>query len=287
MRRKSRIDHKILDGYLTRETSHLIAEEVKALSGTMRITVEDLVNHLLPWAAGKAVVPVSKFKVGAVCRGNSGNLYFGANIEFANQPLHFTIHAEQSSIANAMFHGETGVKALSVTAAPCGHCRQFLNELNSAHELKINLPGDVTFRLPDLLPESFGPKELEIPYRLFDAQAHQLTLENGSGDPIVQKAVDAANTSYAPYSSSYAGVAIQTRNGQEFSGVYMENAAYNPSVLPLQACLSNILMAGRSYGDIARVVLVVKKGSPVNHARVAKELLQTILSVELQVFEAV
>jgi len=201
----------------------------------MRITVEDLVNHLLPWAAGKSVVPISKFKVGAICRGNSGNLYFGANIEFGNQPLNSTIHAEQSSIANAMSLGESGIKALAVTASPCGLCRQFLNELNSAGQLKIHLPGDVLILLPDLLPGGFGPKELEIPYRLFDTQEHQLTLENGTDDSTVQKALHAANSSYAPYSSSFGGVAIQTGNGQEFTGTYMENAAYNPSLLPLQA----------------------------------------------------
>lgn len=286
MRRKSRIDQKILDGYLSKETSFLIAEEVKALVGTMRITVEELIDQLLPWAAGKAVVPISKFKVGALCRGNSGNLYFGANIEFKNQPLNATIHAEQSSIANAMSHGENGIKALTVTAPPCGHCRQFLNELNSADQLKIHIPGNESVMLRDLLPMDFGPKVLEIPSQLLDPQSHQLALENAMDDSVVQKALQAANASYAPYSLSYAGAAIQTGNGQQFTGTYMENAAYNPSMLPLQACLSNMIVAGRTYAEISRVVLVYKKDSTINHLQVARELLQTISPASLEVGEA-
>lgn len=41
----------------------------------------------------------------------------------------FTVHAEQSSIADAWMNGEEGIDLIAVTAAPCGYCRQFLNEL--------------------------------------------------------------------------------------------------------------------------------------------------------------
>ena len=39
------------------------------------------------------------------------------------------IHAEQCLIANALLHGETGIQKLAISAAPCGHCRQFYSEL--------------------------------------------------------------------------------------------------------------------------------------------------------------
>ena len=39
------------------------------------------------------------------------------------------IHGEQCLVANALLHGERGLRKLAVSAAPCGHCRQFYSEL--------------------------------------------------------------------------------------------------------------------------------------------------------------
>ena len=33
------------------------------------------------------------------------------------------------------------LSAITVNYTPCGHCRQFMNELNSGLQLRINLPG--------------------------------------------------------------------------------------------------------------------------------------------------
>ena len=287
MRRRSKIDRKILDGFLTRETSFFMAEEVKALVGTMRVSVEQLVEMLLPWVAEKAIVPSSRFKVGAVSRGNSGNLYIGANIEFKGMPVYTTIHAEQASIANAMSHGETGIKALSVTAAPCGMCRQFLNELNTSAELKIQINNSEPVLLSEMLPHGFGPDDLNIPFKLMDVASKGFTLANPTDDKLAIKALEAANQSHSPYTSSHAGIAIKTRNGQMFVGHYIENAAYNPTMLPLQAGLSNLVMAGRSFAEISDVVLVHCEGSSVNHVEATQKLLDSICSVLLRVYKAI
>lgn len=276
-----------MDGFLTRETSFLSAEEVKALVGTMRITVEELIDQLLPWVTKRAIVPLSRYKVGAVCRGNSGNLYLGVNIEFTSQCLNSTIHAEQAAIANALSGNETGIRALAVTAPPCGHCRQFLNELNTANELKIYLPGNDPISLHQLLPVDFGPADLEITNRLMDNQSHQFTLANDKDDGLAFNALTAAGQSYAPYSGACAGVALQTTNGQVFSGTYAECAAYNPSLLPLQAALSNLIMAGRHFSEIESAVLVHVKDSRVDHVTVAQSLLRSISNKPLIVYQAV
>lgn len=285
-RRTRSIDNKILDGYLTRETRLFLAEEVKALTGTMRITVEELISQLLPWAAEKATVPISRYKVGAICRGSSGILYVGANLEFQSQALNTVVHAEQSAIANAMANGEQGIKALAVSAAPCGMCRQFLAELNSAETLTIQISSAEPVPFKNLLPERFGPDNLDKKQCLFDPPAHQLTLEKETDDQLAKTALNAANASYAPYSESPAGVAIQTRNGQVFSGHYIENAAYNPSLLPLQACLSNLNVAGRRFQEISDAVLVCKKGPAVDHVRTARQLFDSVCETPLRVFAA-
>lgn len=68
----------------------------------------------------------------AVGIGGSGNLYVGCNLEFANLPLYNSVHAEQFLLVNALHHRETRIEKLAISAAPCGHCRQFFSELNCA-----------------------------------------------------------------------------------------------------------------------------------------------------------
>lgn len=68
----------------------------------------------------------------AIGLGVSGRVYVGVNLEFPNLPLHHSVHAEQFLVANAAAAGERGLTQITVNAAPCGHCRQFLAELITA-----------------------------------------------------------------------------------------------------------------------------------------------------------
>ena len=213
---------------------------------------EDIVA-LLPKAAALARPPISNFKVGAVARGASGKLYFGTNVEFAGEALSFTVHAEQSAVVNAWMSGESGIDLVATSAAPCGYCRQFLNELATAGELIVVMPGE-SRRLAELLPSSFGPRDLGITGGLLQRDDHGLTIDER--DDLAQAALAAANLSYAPYSKSYAGVALRTRDGVLVSGAYAENAAFNPSLSPLQAALSQLNLRGGQWSDIAECALV-------------------------------
>jgi len=211
---------------------------------------------LLADAATFARPPVSDFHVGAVARGaTTGTLYLGANLEFSGETLSFTVHAEQSAVTNAWVHGEQGVDVIAVTAAPCGYCRQFLNELGTPVTIAIN---DATHTLAELLPSSFGPRDLGIEAALMAPADHGLRLAetDDDTDELVQAALRAANLSYAPYSRSYAGVALRVRDGRIFFGPYAENAAFNPSMEPLQVALSALNLAGGSFVDVDEAVLV-------------------------------
>lgn len=213
----------------------------------------DDVASLLARAAQFARPPISNFHVGAVARGVSGKLYFGANVEFAGEALSFTVHAEQSAVANAWMSGEEGIDLIAVTAAPCGYCRQFLNELTTADGLTIQVPNG-SFTLGELLPNAFGPRDLGIEGGLLQRDNHGLTI--GTDDELARKALVAANMSYAPYSKSYAGVALRTADGFVVTGAYAENAAFNPSMSPLEVALSQLNLAGRGLETVEGAVLV-------------------------------
>nr|GFD50251.1 cytidine deaminase 1-like [Tanacetum cinerariifolium] len=78
-------------------------------------------------------------------------------------PLHHSIHAEQFLITNMSLHGG-GPKVLymAVSAAPCGHCRQFLQELRDVSTTMIMITNDDEGYRPikDILPHPFGPFDL-------------------------------------------------------------------------------------------------------------------------------
>jgi cytidine deaminase len=235
---------------------------------------------LLPQAAAFAKPPVSNFKVGAIAQGRSGKLYFGANLEFAGEALSFTVHAEQAAVVNAWMGGETGIDVVATSAAPCGYCRQFLNELVNASELVIVMPGEER-KLSELLPHSFGPRDLGVTSGLLAPAATGLTIE--VDDETAKAALAAANMSYAPYSKAYAGVALRTNDGEIVAAPYAENAAFNPSLSPLEAALSHLNLRGGVWSDIAEAVLVQANAM---HTSATRTVLGAIGNAPLRVIPA-
>ena len=125
---------------------------IQHLCNKHQITPQQLSLQLLPIAACYATTPISHFNVGAIVIGVSGSFYFGANQEFCQTDIQQTIHAEQSAISHAWMRGEKQITDISVNYTPCGHCRQFMNELNSAEELQIHLPHRQNNPLHQYLP---------------------------------------------------------------------------------------------------------------------------------------
>ncbi|MEO8383480.1 MAG: cytidine deaminase [Acidobacteriota bacterium] len=236
--------------------------------------------RLLSEAAAFAKPPVSNFRVGAIARGTSGKLYFGTNLEFAGEALSFTVHAEQSAVTHAWMSGESGIDLVATSAAPCGYCRQFLNELVSAGDLRVLMPHE-SRTLADLLPSSFGPRDLGVAGGLLQREHHGLTIEES--DDLALAALEAANMSYAPYSKSYAGVALRVRNGAIVTGAYAENAAFNPSLSPLQAALSQLNLQGLVWNDLVEGVLVQSSSM---HTSSTRTVLSAISAAPLRVLEA-
>jgi cytidine deaminase len=235
---------------------------------------------LLAQAAAFAKSPVSQFKVGAVARGTSGKTYLGANLEFAGEALSYTVHAEQAAVVNAWMGGERGIDAVATSAAPCGYCRQFLNELVTAGELVIVMGGEER-KLSDLLPHSFGPRDLGITSGLLAPAANDLVIDED--DELARAALAAANLSYAPYSRSFAGVALRTHGGRVVSGPYAENAAFNPSLSPLEAALSQLNMSGGVWSDIVEAVLVA---TDVMHTSATRTVLSAVSNARLRLIVA-
>jgi len=183
----------------------LSADQVATLKQATGLDDDALAFALLPVAAACARADLSHFNVGAIARGVSGIWYFGGNMEFLGATMQQTVHAEQSAVTHAWLRGEKSLASMTVNYTPCGHCRQFMNELNSGLGLRINLPGRSPHTLGDYLPDAFGPKDLDIKTLLMDEEDHGYAL---TGDALTEAAIAAANKSHAPYSQAPAGLAL-------------------------------------------------------------------------------
>ena len=105
--------------------------------------------------------PYSNFAVGAALLSEDGTIYKGCNIENASYGL--TNCAERTAIFKAISEGHRKFKALAVVAdtegpcAPCGSCRQVINEFKIPTIIMANLMGNMKIvSIEDLLPFSFS-----------------------------------------------------------------------------------------------------------------------------------
>lgn len=259
------------------------ASEAALLMQQQKMSEPQLMVSLLPAAKKLAHPPLSNFFVGAVALGKSGNLYVGANIEIPGNMLGLAVHAEQAAVANAYMSEEPGIAAIAVTAAPCGHCRQFLRELSIDEDMQVLIDGAPLTTLSELLPRAFGPKDLGFNHGALPVVRTQMML-TGASEPLALEATKAAQLAYSPYSQSPSGVALQTSNGRVFSGSYIENAAFNPSLPPLEAALAGFFAAGTNAGSITRAVLVEKAGNKISHQVTTKSALAFLAPAALVEF---
>jgi cytidine deaminase len=250
--------------------------DAAALARNESTTIEQLMVDLILLARSYSHAPISKYFVGSVVRGASGCLYTGANIEIPGHCLGFAVHAEQSAVSNAYMHDEKAVTALSVGGAPCGHCRQFINEASPDGEIMILTPGNPPIKLCAILPSAFGPAALGMKHGAFPVNETDLMLASPTFDPMIAAALEAARKAYAPYSSSPSGVAIKSARGPIYRGSYIENVAFNPSLSPLQIALAQIIAAGKQYSEISQVALVEVQRAKISQKAVTETVLGAI-----------
>ena len=70
---------------------------------------------------------------------------------------------------------------------------------------------------------------------------------------LIEKADAAAAKAYAPYSRYLVGAVVRTRDGREFAGVNVENAAYPLGVCAEKTAISAAVTAGYKPGDIEAI----------------------------------
>ncbi|KAJ3002079.1 UNVERIFIED_CONTAM: hypothetical protein HDU68_006468 [Siphonaria sp. JEL0065] len=147
----------------------ILLDEIKASNGAKQLPA-DIQKRLFEAAVtakAKSYSPYSKFPVGASILTETGDLFLGCNVE--NASYGGAICAERTGFVKAVSEGHKKFIAVAVVTnlkrftSPCGLCRQFMVEFGK--NLQVYLfqeNGSVKFYiLRDLLPDSFGPEDLE------------------------------------------------------------------------------------------------------------------------------
>lgn len=136
----------------------------------MKIDEQTLIRAALR-ARENAYAPYSGFRVGAALLAQDGTVYTGCNVECASFSV--TNCAERTALFKAVSEGERHFTALAVVGGkddtpqaeitPCGVCRQALYEFCGGDLIVLMAQDEAHFTrctLAELLPASFGPKEL-------------------------------------------------------------------------------------------------------------------------------
>lgn len=124
-------------------------------------------------ARNRAYAPYSGFRVGAVLLTKDGQTYQGCNIE--NAAYTPTNCAERTAFFKAVSEGKREFEAICIVGgkegaptdftAPCGVCRQVMMEFCDPETFRVILAVDEEhykeFKLNELLPMGFGPKDLQ------------------------------------------------------------------------------------------------------------------------------
>ncbi|KAF3590312.1 hypothetical protein DY000_02027564 [Brassica cretica] len=114
----------------------------------------------------------------AIGRGSNGLTYVGFDVELPDLPLNFSIHAVQFLVVSLKLNFDLALRDLAISNdgshyyyAPCGHCCQFLQEINKdrSHDL-IGLTA-MTAARNSYAPYSNAPSGVV----LYDRQGHKFS----------------------------------------------------------------------------------------------------------------
>jgi cytidine deaminase len=253
-------------------------KQAKELAKELKLSMDQLMVELIPVAQDYARPEISHYRVGVVGRvKRSGDLLLGVNLEFSGLSLNLTVHGEQFVVARALSLGMGELESLALSAAPCGHCRQWLSELEAGTRIRLLIPNQSVHRLMTRLPAAFGPADLSVGTALLSDKSSPLVINADGKDPQ-SVAVEAASKAYAPYTHALSGVALEMKSGKVISGTYIENAAFNPSLSPLLCALVNLVAVGEEYSQINHVFLAESGAAPdsLSQQPLAEILLQRI-----------
>ena len=114
--------------------------------------------------SARAYAPYSRFPVGAAARVDDGRVVVGCNVENA---AYGVVLCAECGVVSQLHAGGGGrlthfvcVNGEGEVIMPCGRCRQLLFEHGGRELLLLTVSG--VRRMDEVLPDPFGPDDLEV-----------------------------------------------------------------------------------------------------------------------------
>lgn len=238
--------------------------------------VQELMLLVLDVAKNLSRPPISGFVVGAVgLEAETGDLVLGANVEFPETHLGFTLHAEGFVVTRAFARGTTISTIALGEAHPCGHCRQYLSEFPPGGTLKLIDPFGHTLTLADLYPWPFDPDYLgeagAVPGKL--SVPGLAFVKDDLPVDTTRRLLAAGRRAHAPYSACPGAILLELADGSNVIGASIESVAFNPSISPLQAAVVELLAHGFEFASIRSAMLGTVSGGAVDYGASTAEML--------------
>ncbi len=247
------------------------------LAARFGVNQDELLLHILPLAQAMARPLISDFHVGAVGRAaGSGDLIFGANLEFPGSSLHYTLHGEGFVAIRAWQRGQT-LEVLAIGEAhPCAHCRQVLVEFAASDRLTLIDPLGHRLKLEQLYPWPFDPAYLGRSGVDPSASAQgRFRAPPGLPQGVALELERAGREAHAPYSGSPSALVLEIPSGL-FAGGVLESVAFNPTQEPVQTALVALVANGGDPASISRAWLAQPSQGSVDLAPSTAALLGAI-----------
>jgi len=90
---------------------------------------------------------------------------------------------------------------------------------------------------------------------------------------LLELARAARDKAYAPYSHFHVGAALQTRDGRQFPGCNVENAAYGLCNCAERTALFSAIAAGCKPGDFTALAVIADTSEPVTPCGACRQAL--------------
>lgn len=267
------------------DTLKLTPDDISFISKKAKLSTREIMLLLLGLGTALAHTPHDSAKVAAVVEAGSGTLYVGLPIYWHSAHMKFSLHAVQTALLSAYGQGENRIKNLLVEVPPCVACRQFLRETISWPNIQqsVALNGYATLKSGQITDSLVSNKGLPKPVvigGLMRKQKRRLVTRYHD-NTLIAAACEAAEQSYAPYSRSFAGAAIRSRQNTIHKGSYIEIGVSVMSILAIEAAITNLILSGRDMLDIAEIVLVESRGK-VSQFSVTQNLAQQLGDVPFE-----
>jgi cytidine deaminase len=103
---------------------------------------------------------------------------------------------------------------------------------------------------------------------------------------LLDLARSARESAYAPYSRFQVGAALQTRDGRQFLGCNVENAAYGLCNCAERTALFSAIAAGCKPGDFSAIAVIADTPEPVTPCGSCRQVLVELCAADMPVLLA-